>query len=49
MWRGTMHFRVFQQVPYKGEIQLHDAWGEAYIYIKQTTTRKGMYVEFYFI
>jgi hypothetical protein len=27
MWRGTMHFRVFQQVPYNGEIQLLDAGG----------------------
>jgi hypothetical protein len=39
-WRGTIHFRVFQQVPYKGEIQLHDAGGEACIFIKQITTNK---------
>jgi hypothetical protein len=44
-----MHFRVFQQVPYKGEIQLHDAGGEACIYIKQITTKKVMYTEFYSI
>jgi hypothetical protein len=40
MWRGTMHFRVFQQVPYNGEIQLHEAGGGACIYSKQITTKK---------
>jgi hypothetical protein len=40
MWLGTMHIWVFQQVPYKGEIQLHDAGGEACIHIKQITTKK---------
>jgi hypothetical protein len=35
-----MHFRVFQQVQYKREIQLHDAGGEACIYIKLITTKK---------
>jgi hypothetical protein len=42
-------FSVFQEVPYKGEIQLHDLGGEACIYIKQITTKKGIYIEFYFI
>jgi hypothetical protein len=50
MWRGTMHFWVFQQVQYKGEIQLHDAGGEACIYIQADNyKKKGMYIEFYFI
>jgi hypothetical protein len=49
MWRGTMHFLVFQQVPYIGEIQLHDAGGEASIYIKQITTKEVMYIELYSI
>jgi hypothetical protein len=39
MRRGAMHFRVFQQVPYKREIQLHGAGGEACIYIKQITIK----------
>jgi hypothetical protein len=42
-----MHFCVFHQVPYKGEIQLHDAGVEACIYIKQITTENGVYIEFY--
>jgi hypothetical protein len=27
MWRGTMHFWLLQEVPYKGDIQLNDAGG----------------------
>jgi hypothetical protein len=46
MWRGTVHFRVIQAVPYKSEIQLHDAGDEPCIYIKQITTEKGMYMNF---
>jgi hypothetical protein len=44
-----MHFRVLQEVPYKGEIHLHDVGSEACIYIKQITTQKGMHFEFYSI
>jgi hypothetical protein len=40
MWRGTVRFWVLQEVPYKGEIQLHDAGGEPCIYIKQITTKR---------
>jgi hypothetical protein len=43
-----MHFWVFHQIKYKGEIQLHDAGGEACTYIKQITTKKkGICIEFY--
>jgi hypothetical protein len=51
MWRGTMHFRVFQQVPYKGVIQLLDAvMGGWSLYIHQADNyKKGMYIEFYSI
>jgi hypothetical protein len=46
-----MHFRVFQQVPYKGEIRYmtRGGGGEACIYIKQIITKKVMYIEFYSI
>jgi hypothetical protein len=44
-----VHSRVLQEVPHKGEIQLDDAGGEARMYIKQITTKKGMYIEFYYI
>jgi hypothetical protein len=37
MWRGTVLSRVFQGVPHKGEIQLHNAGGEDSICIKQIT------------
>jgi hypothetical protein len=39
MWHGTVLFRVLQEVRYKGEIQLLDAEGEAYIYIQQKFTK----------
>jgi hypothetical protein len=35
-----MHFRVLQEVPYKGEIQLYDTGCEPCIYIKQITIKK---------
>jgi hypothetical protein len=43
MWRGTLHFRVIQEVAYKGEIQLLDMGGEAYIYIQQISTKMYVY------
>jgi hypothetical protein len=49
MWRGTVHTLVLQGVPHKGEIQLHEAGGEACIYIKQVTIKNGLYIEFYSI
>jgi hypothetical protein len=50
MWCGTMHFRVLQEVPYKGEIQLHDAGGGWSQYIQQPDNyNKDMYIEFYSI
>jgi hypothetical protein len=47
MWCGILHTQVLWGVPYKGEIQLDDRGGEAYIYIKQI--KKSMYFEFYYI
>jgi hypothetical protein len=44
MWRGTMRFRVFQQVSYKGVIQLHDAGGGGWsLYIQKADKNKKSY------
>jgi hypothetical protein len=42
-----MHIRVLQEVPYKGEIQLHDT-GSLYIY-QADNYKESMYIEFYSI
>jgi hypothetical protein len=41
--------RVLQGVLHKGEIQLLDMGVEASIFIKKITTKKYMYIEFYYI
>jgi hypothetical protein len=46
MWRGTEHFHVLQEVPYKGEIQLLDIEGEAYIYIQQISKKNVCILNF---
>jgi hypothetical protein len=43
MWRGTMHFQVLHEIPYKGKIQINDAESEACVCSKQVKT-KSMYI-----
>jgi hypothetical protein len=47
-WRGTVHSRVLQEVPYKGEIRVDDWEGGLYIH-QADNNKKGTYMKFYYI